>query len=108
MDDKDDQDDGEVRLQKLLRQFIFTHYLKHCRPPSLQELTSSMAAAAVGGGGHHLPEEKIWEILRALENGHHIVLYENSGSNSSSNDNNRNKKPVYSPTPIAMAHPFSH
>lgn len=66
-----------------VRRLIFTHYLEHCRPPTLQEL-SSLA---------RMPEAEVSEALQALEDAHHLVLYD---------------KNVYSPTPISIVHPFSH
>lgn len=58
-----------------VRRLIFAHYL--------QEL-SSLAG---------IPETEVSEALQALEEAHHLVLYD---------------KNVYSPTPISMVHPFSH
>jgi hypothetical protein len=66
-----------------LRQLIFNYYLEHCRPPTLQEL-SSLA---------NIPEQEVAKGLRALEEAHHLVLHDRN---------------VHSPTPICMVHPFSH
>ncbi|KAK9321099.1 hypothetical protein V1517DRAFT_184841 [Lipomyces orientalis] len=66
-----------------VRYEIFNFYLKECRPPTVNEL------AEVSG----LASTEVFSILRQLEELHHIVLYKHDSC---------------SPTPIAMAHPFSH
>ncbi|KAK0660336.1 hypothetical protein DIS24_g3437 [Lasiodiplodia hormozganensis] len=66
-----------------VRHFIFTFYLEHCRPPTTQEIATAGSFSA----------DQVTDALRELETSHHIVLY---------------KDGVPSPTPIAMAHPFSH
>ncbi|KAI1907481.1 hypothetical protein LOZ61_006116 [Ophidiomyces ophidiicola] len=66
-----------------LRQLLFGFYLDQCRPPTVAELAS--------GSGHSVSETK--ELLKQLENSHHIVLYDEE---------------LCTLTPIAMAHPFSH
>jgi hypothetical protein len=66
-----------------LRHAIFTSYLDTCRPPTVDELASITGRTAV----------EINDGLKKLEELHHIVLHGEG---------------VCSPTPIAMAHPFSH
>lgn len=72
-------------MSRKLRQFIFTYYLEHCRPPTLREM--SLLA------DEELEEKQVLEELQTLQNAHHLVLYD---------------KNVFSPTPISMVHPFSH
>lgn len=62
---------------------LFQFYLRECRPPTVDEL-----AKASG-----LDSSEVPSILKKLEDAHHIVLYKHESC---------------SPTPIAMAHPFSH
>lgn len=66
-----------------VRHIIFSFYLKYCRPPGISDI-----ASAAG-----LSTSQTADALQQLESMHHIVLYKNA---------------VPSPTPIAMAHPFSH
>lgn len=66
-----------------VRHQLFQFYMKECRPPMVNEL------AAESG----LDASDIHQILDQLEEMHHIVQY---------------KHESLSPTPIAMAHPFSH
>ena len=66
-----------------VRYEIFNFYLKQCRPPTTDEL------AQVSG----LDSADILPVLRQLEDLHHMVLYKHESC---------------SPSPIAMAHPFSH
>ncbi|KAL2862220.1 alkylmercury lyase family protein [Aspergillus lucknowensis] len=65
-----------------VRHQLFQFYLRECRPPTTDEL-----AKASGMNVSEIPA-----ILKKLEDLHHIVLY----------------KHECAPTPIAMAHPFSH
>ncbi|OOF93323.1 hypothetical protein ASPCADRAFT_407523 [Aspergillus carbonarius ITEM 5010] len=66
-----------------VRHKLFQFYLKECRPPTVMEL----AILCI------LSTAEIQQILDQLEDLHHIVQYKHDGR---------------SPTPIAMAHPFSH
>lgn len=66
-----------------VRYELFQFYLKECRPPTVDELAKASGLAA----------SEIPPVLRQLEDAHHIVLY---------------KHEWCAPTPIAMAHPFSH
>lgn len=62
---------------------IFSFFLQECRPPTIPELVACTA----------LTEASVAQSLRNLQDLHHITLYDDG---------------VPSPTPIAMAHPFSH
>ncbi|THC97912.1 hypothetical protein EYZ11_002610 [Aspergillus tanneri] len=66
-----------------VRHQLLQFYMKECRPPTVDEL------AAESG----LNASDIHQILDQLEELHHIVKYKHESR---------------SPTPIAMAHPFSH
>ena len=66
-----------------VRHKLFQFYLKECRPPTVMELAILCS----------LSTAEIQQILDQLEDLHHIVQYKHDGR---------------SPTPIAMAHPFSH
>lgn len=70
-------------ITRKVRYEIFQFYQRECRPPTIDEL------AKVSG----LNSSEIPPLLRKLEDMHHIVLYKHGSC---------------SPTPIAMAHPFSH
>ncbi|KAF5858673.1 hypothetical protein ETB97_003888 [Aspergillus alliaceus] len=66
-----------------VRHQLFQFYLKECRPPTVIELATECG----------LNTTEIHQILDRLEELHHIVQYKHQSR---------------SPTPIAMAHPFSH
>jgi len=66
-----------------VRRFIFSFYLRQSRPPGINDIAS----------GTGLSTTLVANALQQLESQHHVVLY---------------KDAVPSPTPIAMAHPFSH
>ncbi|KAE8154521.1 hypothetical protein BDV25DRAFT_126412 [Aspergillus avenaceus] len=66
-----------------VRYQLFQFYLKECRPPTLMELATKCG----------LSTSKTSQILDQLEELHHIVQYKHNSR---------------APTPIAMAHPFSH
>lgn len=70
-------------ITRKVRCEIFQFYLRECRPPTNDELAKVSGVDLV----------EIPPILRKLEDMHHIVLYKHDSC---------------SPTPIAMAHPFSH
>jgi DNA-binding MarR family transcriptional regulator len=66
-----------------VRHLLFQFYLNECRPPTVMELADQSG----------LMTSEVQYILDKLEQMHHIVQYKHNGR---------------SPTPIAMAHPFSH
>ncbi|KAK2776546.1 hypothetical protein FQN52_003443 [Onygenales sp. PD_12] len=66
-----------------IRHALFTFYLEHCRPPTVDELANASDK----------PRAEIEGALAKLQELHHIVLYGEG---------------VCSATPIEMAHPFSH
>ena len=66
-----------------LRFEVINFWLDNCRPPTTQDLASK--------GGRD--EADVRRGLKRLEELHHLKLYGDE---------------VPSPTPIAMAHPFSH
>ena len=68
---------------KKLRYEVFTYFLEKCRPPTVTELVNRLT----------LTEAEVRQGLKSLEDLHHLVLYQDD---------------VPSPTPIHMAHPFSH
>lgn len=70
-------------ITRKVRHDIFTFYLRECRPPTLDELATESGFAST----------EVSPILNRLEDLHHIVLY---------------KYEACSPSPIAMAYPFSH
>jgi hypothetical protein len=55
-------------MSRKLRQLIFTYYLEHCRPPTLREM--SLLA------DEELEEKQVSEELQALQDAHHLVLYD--------------------------------
>lgn len=66
-----------------LRFKVFEYLLDQCRPPTVDELASRCACTA----------SDVQSMLKRLQELHHLKLYDDK---------------VPSPTPIAMAHPFSH
>ncbi|OQE34795.1 hypothetical protein PENCOP_c015G05373 [Penicillium coprophilum] len=66
-----------------VRYELFQFYLRECRPPTVDELAKASS----------LPCVEIPPVLQQLEDSHHIVLYKHQSC---------------APTPVAMAHPFSH
>ena len=66
-----------------LRYEVFTYFLEMCRSPTIAELVDRLT----------LTEAEVKQGLEKLEDLHHLVLYQDG---------------VPSPTPIHMAHPFSH
>ncbi|KAK2746979.1 hypothetical protein FQN57_002551 [Myotisia sp. PD_48] len=70
-------------ITRSVRHALFTFWLEHCRPPTVDELASaSCKDAAVTR-----------KALTDLQDKHHIVLYDDH---------------LCTPSPVAMAHPFSH
>ncbi|KAJ6443516.1 AIF-like mitochondrial oxidoreductase (Nfrl) [Purpureocillium lavendulum] len=74
-------------FDRQLRFDVINFWLDQCRPPTVAELASQ------GGGEGDRDETSVRRGLARLEQLHHLTLY---GAD------------VPSPTPIAMAHPFSH
>lgn len=70
-------------FERKLRYQVFQFYLENCRPPTIQELSTLLS----------LPTADVNRGLQRLRDLHHVKLYDEG---------------VPSPTPIAMAHPFSH
>ncbi|KAM5386615.1 hypothetical protein ACJZ2D_000578 [Fusarium nematophilum] len=70
-------------LARRVRHQVFAFYLDRCRPPTIPEIATAAAVT----------EEQANDALRQLEETHHVVLH---------------KRGVCTPTPISMAHPFSH
>ncbi|KAJ5359402.1 uncharacterized protein N7496_011815 [Penicillium cataractarum] len=70
-------------ITRNVRYHLFQFYLRECRPPTVDELAQESG----------LQSSEIPPILQQLEDSHHIVLYKHESC---------------APTPIAMAHPFSH
>ena len=66
-----------------LRYEVFTYLLEKARPPTVTDLVDRLT----------LTEAEVRQGLRRLEDLHHLILYQDD---------------VPSPTPIHMAHPFSH
>lgn len=66
-----------------LRYEIINFFLRECRPPTTQELTDKVSGS----------EYDVVRGLQNLEELHHLKLYDAG---------------VASPSPISMAHPFSH
>ncbi|KAF0320331.1 hypothetical protein GQ607_012427 [Colletotrichum asianum] len=62
---------------------IFEYYLANCRPPTTQDIAESVG----------ISEEQARVSFQQLDAAHHVVLH---------------KPGVHTPTPICMAHPFSH
>ncbi|KAK2729086.1 hypothetical protein CKAH01_10525 [Colletotrichum kahawae] len=70
-------------VTRKVRYRIFEYYLENCRPPTTQDVAKSVG----------ISEEQARVSFQQLDTAHHVVLH---------------KHGVHTPTPICMAHPFSH